>query len=39
MAKIGVPIVAQWLPNPAIIHKDVCLILGLGEWVKDPGLP
>ena len=35
---MGVPTVAQQIKNPAGIHKDVGLILGLAQWVKDPGL-
>ena len=26
---------AQWLTNPASIHENVGLILGLTQWVKD----
>ena len=33
-----VSIVAQWLTNPTSIHKDVCLIPGLSQWVKDLAL-
>ena len=37
---MGVPIVAQWVKNPQpTVHKDVGLIPGLTQWVKDPALP
>ena len=31
----GVPVAAQQIKNPASIHKDVGLIPGLAQWVKD----
>ena len=35
----GVSIVAQQVKNPTNIHKDVGLIPGLPQWVKDPASP
>ena len=37
--KTGVPVVAQWLANPTRNHKIAGLILGLGQWVKEPAFP
>ena len=33
---LGVPVVAQWIKNPASDHEDVDSIPGLSQWVKDP---
>ena len=35
---LGVPFVAQRLMSPSRIHKDVGLIPGLAQWVKDLAL-
>ena len=34
----GVPVVAQRVKSPTSIHKEVGLIPGLDQWVKDPAL-
>ena len=34
----GIPVVAQWLTNPAINHEVAGLIPGLAQWVKDTGV-
>ena len=36
---LGIPIVAQWLTNPARIHEVAVSIPGLTQWVTDPALP
>ena len=36
---IEVPIVAQWLTNPAKNHEVEGLIPGLAQWVKNLSLP
>ena len=39
MAQEGVPVVAQWLTNPARNNEVAGLVPGLAQWVKDPVLP
>ena len=36
---IGIPIVAQSVTNPTVIHEDVGSIPDLTRWVKDSALP
>ena len=34
---MGVPVVAQQVPNPTILGEDKGSIPGLTQWVKDSG--
>ena len=34
IAKFGVPVVAQWLTNPARNHEVSGLIPGLAQWLR-----
>ena len=36
---LGVPVIAQWLANPARNLEVAGFIPGLTQWVKDPALP
>ena len=36
---LGVPVVEQWLTNPAGNHEVAGTIPGLTQWVKDLTLP
>jgi len=38
MSLLGVPIMFQWLMNPAGNHQVVGLIPGLVQWVKNLAL-
>jgi len=36
---LGVPVVAQWLANPARNHEVAGSVPGLAQWVEDMALP
>ena len=36
---LGVPVVAQQLPNLTSIHENMSSIPGLDQWFKDLALP
>ena len=35
----GVPVVAQWLTNPARSHEVAGSVPALAQWVNNPALP
>ena len=39
MDRDGVPVVAQWLTNPARNPEVAGSVPGLAQWAKDPVLP